>query len=109
MRSVLDNLLYIYNCHNGIGGDTKISYQPPDVDVIGHLCPRWEPKLYRMQVHLRLKTKVSSGLVAAAPWRMLCAVTSLIHVGRLRAYSQRLDPVGCTNSTVASTALSNAT
>ena len=26
MRSVLDDLLYIYNHHNGIGGDTKIRY-----------------------------------------------------------------------------------
>ena len=59
MRSVLDDLLYIYNHHNGIGGDTKIIYQPFDVDIFGHLHLRWEPRLHRMQVHLWLKTKVS--------------------------------------------------
>jgi hypothetical protein len=32
-------LLYIYNRRNGIGGDTKIGYQPSDIDVLGHLRP----------------------------------------------------------------------
>ena len=52
MRSVLDDLLYIYNRHNGIGGNTKLNYQLVNIDVLGHFRPRWEPRFYRMQVHL---------------------------------------------------------
>jgi hypothetical protein len=54
-------LLYIYNRRNDIGGDTKLGNQPPNTDVLGHLRPRWEPRIYRMQIHLWLKMKVSGG------------------------------------------------
>ena len=47
MRSVLDDLLYIYNHRNGIGGDAEIGNQPSDIDVFGHLRPRQEPRLHR--------------------------------------------------------------
>ena len=61
MRGVPDDLLYIYNHGNSVGDDTKVSYQPPDVDALRHLCPRREPELHCMQIHLRLKMKLGSG------------------------------------------------
>jgi hypothetical protein len=52
-------LLYIYNRRNGIGDDTKLGYQLLNIDVLGHFRLQWEPRFYRMQVHLRLKMEVS--------------------------------------------------
>jgi hypothetical protein len=55
-------LLYIYNRHNGIGGDVEIGYQSFHVDAFRH-----QPRRHRTQVHLQLKMKLSGSKGCRGP------------------------------------------